>query len=134
NIDIRTLDAGTVAAYAGPGKMLSTRDFLLNVIPSTMVDAFAKGEILQVLLIAILFGIALQQFGARSNPLFPVIEKLSELLFAIVKLVMYAAPLGAFGAMAFTVGAYGVQSLLSLAKLMGTFYLTCLAFIFGVLG
>ena len=134
NVDVRTLDAGAVTAYAGPGKMQSTKDFLLNVIPTTIVDAFAKGEILQVLLIAILFGIALQQLGARENALFPYVEKLSEALFAIVKLIMYAAPIGAFGAMAFTVGAYGVQSLLSLGKLMATFYLTCLAFIFGVLG
>jgi len=134
NVDVRALDAGAVAAYTGPGKMLSTRDFLLNIIPTTLIDAFAKGEILQVLLVAILCGIALQQLGARRNPLFPVLERVSEVLFAIVKLVMYVAPIGAFGAMAFTVGAYGLHTLLSLAKLMGTFYLTCLAFIFGVLG
>jgi aerobic C4-dicarboxylate transport protein len=134
NVDVRTLDASTVSAYAGPGKMQSTKDFLLNIIPTTIVDAFAKGEILQVLLIAILFGIALQQLGARENPLVPLIEKLSEALFAVIRLIMYVAPIGAFGAMAFTVGAYGIQSLLSLGKLMATFYLTCLAFIFGVLG
>jgi aerobic C4-dicarboxylate transport protein len=134
NVDVRTLDASVVSAYAGPGKMQSTKDFLLNVIPTTIVDAFAKGEILQVLLIAILFGIALQQLGARENPLVPLIEKFSEALFAVIRLIMYVAPIGAFGAMAFTVGAYGIQSLLSLGKLMATFYLTCLAFIFGVLG
>jgi aerobic C4-dicarboxylate transport protein len=134
NVDVKALDSGAVSAYAGPGKMQSTKDFLLNVIPTTIVDAFAKGEILQVLLIAILFGVAVQQLGARENALFPYIEKVSEALFAVVKLIMYAAPIGAFGAMAFTVGAYGIQSLLSLGKLMATFYLTCLAFIFGVLG
>ncbi|MDE3168023.1 MAG: dicarboxylate/amino acid:cation symporter [Acidobacteriota bacterium] len=134
NVDARTLDAGAVSAYAGPGKMQSTRDFLLNVIPTTLVDAFAKGEILEVLFIAILFGIALQRLGARENALFPLIEKTSEALFAVVRLIMYAAPLGAFGAMAFTVGAYGIGSLLSLGRLMATFYLTCVAFIFGVLG
>src|SRR5262249_45749636 len=134
NVDVRTLDAGSVAAYAGPGKMQSTKDFILNIIPTTIVDAFAKGEILQVLLLAILFGVAVQQLGARENALFPYIEKASETLFAVVKLIMYVAPVGAFGAMAFTVGAYGVQSLLALGKLMATFYLTCLAFIFGVLG
>ncbi|MBS1859487.1 MAG: dicarboxylate/amino acid:cation symporter [Acidobacteria bacterium] len=134
NVDVRTLDVGAVSAYAGPGKMQSTRDFLLNIIPTTLLDAFAKGEILQVLFIAILFGIALQRLGARENALFPYIEKISEALFAVVRIIMYAAPLGAFGAMAFTVGAYGVQSLLSLGRLMATFYLTCLAFIFGVLG
>jgi aerobic C4-dicarboxylate transport protein len=134
NVDVHTLDAGAISAYAGPGKMQSTRDFLLNVIPSAFVDAFAKGEILQVLLIAVLFGIGLQRLGARENPLFVVVEKFSDVLFAMVKLIMYVAPIGAFGAMAFTVGAYGIQSLLSLGKLMATFYLTCLAFIFLVLG
>lgn len=134
NVDVRTLDAGSVSAYAGPGKMQSTKDFILNIIPTTIVDAFAKGEILQVLLLAILFGVAVQQLGARDNALFPYIEKASEALFAVVKLIMYVAPIGAFGAMAFTVGAYGIQSLLSLGKLMATFYLTCLAFIFGILG
>jgi aerobic C4-dicarboxylate transport protein len=134
NVDVKTLDAGAVAAYAGPGKMKSTTDFLLNVIPSTFLDAFAKGEILQVLFLAILFGIALQHLGSRGNVVFQVIERFSEILFAIVKMIMYVAPIGAFGAMAFTVGAYGVGSLLSLAKLMGTFYLTCVAFVFLVLG
>jgi aerobic C4-dicarboxylate transport protein len=134
NVDIATLDSGAVSAYAGPGKLQTTKDFLLGIIPTTMVDAFAKGEILQVLLIAVLFGIALQQFGARKSVLFEVIEKLSEVLFGIVKIIMYAAPIGAFGAMAFTVGSYGLQSLLALGKLMGTFYLTCLAFVFIVLG
>jgi aerobic C4-dicarboxylate transport protein len=134
NVDVRTLDSSAVSAYAGPGKMQSTKDFLLGVIPNTFVDAFSKGEILQVLLLAILCGIALQRLGARSNPLFHLIEEASELLFKIVKFIMYAAPLGAFGAMAFTIGAYGTGTLLSLAKLMGTFYLTCLAFIFLVLG
>ena len=134
NVDVRTLDASAVTAYAGPGKMQTTKDFLLNVIPMTVVDAFAKGEILQVLLISVLFGIALQRLGARSNLIFSIIEKLSELLFAVVGMIMRAAPIGAFGAMAFTVGSYGLKSLLALARLMGTFYLTCLAFIFVVLG
>lgn len=134
NVDVKTLDATAVAAYAGPGKMESVKDFLLHLIPVTIVDAFAKGEILQVLLIAILFGIALQKIGGRVSVVYALIEKLSELLFAIVKMIMILAPLGAFGAMAFTVGAYGLASLLSLAKLMGTFYLTCLLFVFIVLG
>jgi aerobic C4-dicarboxylate transport protein len=134
NVDVRSLDLGAVSAYATPGKMQSTKDFLLGVIPSTFFDAFAKGEVLQVLVLAVLFGVALQKLGARQNLLFRGIEKFSELLFAIVKLIMYAAPIGAFGAMAFTIGSYGLHSLLSLAKLMGTFYLTCLGFIFGVLG
>lgn len=134
NVDVKTLDTSAVAAYAGPGKMESVKDFLLHIIPTTMVDAFAKGEILQVLLIAVLFGVALQQVGGRVSNVFALIEKTSELLFAIVKMIMVVAPIGAFGAMAFTVGNYGLGSLLSLAKLMGTFYLTCLVFVFVVLG
>jgi aerobic C4-dicarboxylate transport protein len=114
--------------------MQSTREFLLNIIPSTFVDAFSRGEILQVLLIAILFGVALQRLGSRNNALFVMIEKFSDVLFTMIKFIMYLAPIGAFGAMAFTVGAYGIASLLSLGKLMATFYLTCLAFIFLVLG
>jgi aerobic C4-dicarboxylate transport protein len=134
NADPKTLDAGAVSAYTGGAKMESTKDFLLHIVPSTFVDAFAKGEILQVLFLAVLFGIALQRLGGRANLVFQLIEKASDVLFGIVKLIMYAAPIGAFGAMAFTVGAYGLRSLLSLAKLMGSFYLTCLVFIFLVLG
>jgi len=134
NVDPATLDSSAVASYAGPGKMQSTKDFLLGIIPHSFFDAFARGEILQVLLLAILCGVALQRLGARSHPLFGLIEQASEMFFAVVKLIMYAAPIGAFGAMAFTIGAYGAGTLFSLAKLMGTFYLTCLAFIFGVLG
>jgi aerobic C4-dicarboxylate transport protein len=134
NVDVRTLDSSAISAYTGPGKMQTTKDFLLNVIPTTFVDAFAKGEILQVLFIAVLFGVALQQLNARANAVFGFIEKFAEILFAIVAIIMKAAPVGAFGAMAFTVGAYGIGSLLSLAKLMATFYLTCLAFVFLILG
>jgi len=104
------------------------------VIPSTFFEAFARGEILQVLFIAVLFGIALQRLGARRKAVLDVVHGFSEVLFAIVRILMKAAPLGAFGAMAFTVGAYGLASLLSLGKLMGTFYLTCLGFVFLVLG
>jgi len=134
NIDAKTLNAASIAEYARPGKMGSTQDFLLHIIPTTFVDAFAKGEILQILFLALIFGIALQRIGGRESFVFKLIEQTSELFFGIVKIIMYAAPIGAFGAMAFTVGAYGLGSLLSLAKLMGTFYLTCLVFIFGVLG
>jgi aerobic C4-dicarboxylate transport protein len=134
NADLRTLDTSALAAYAGPGKMTSVKDFILNIIPTTFVDAFTKGEILQVLLLAVLFGIALQQLGARARIVTEVIEKVSAVLFGIVGLIMKVAPIGAFGAMAFTVGAYGLGSLLSLSKLMGTFYLTCVLFIFLVLG
>ena len=134
NIDVSTLDTKGIAAYTAPGKMTSTTDFLLNVIPSTVVDAFAKGEILQVLLIAVLFGFALHKFGGRGTMVFDFIEKFSHVLFVIVGYLMKVAPIGAFGAMAFTIGKYGVGSLVQLGQLMATFYATCLIFIFVVLG
>ena len=134
NIDVSTLDTKGIAAYTAPGKMTSTTDFVLNVIPSTVVDAFAKGEILQVLLIAVLFGFALHKFGGRGTMVFDFIEKFSHVLFVIVGYIMKVAPIGAFGAMAFTIGKYGVGSLVQLGQLMATFYATCLIFIFVVLG
>jgi aerobic C4-dicarboxylate transport protein len=134
NVDIKTLDTGSVSAYAGQGKMMGTVDLLLNIIPSTFVDAFAKGEILQVLLLAVLFGVALQHLGTRGETVLHLIEKLSAILFEIVRMIMWVAPIGAFGAMAFTIGKYGVITLLSLAKLMATFYITCLLFVFLILG
>ena len=134
NVDAASLDSKAVAAYTGPGKMQSTTEFLLAVIPNTVVDAFAKGEMLQVLLFSMLFGFALHQFGGRGTLVFDFIEKSSHVLFAIVGFIMKLAPIGAFGAMAFTIGKYGLASLVPLAKLMGTFYATCLIFIFLVLG
>jgi len=134
NVDPATLDTKGVSAYTKPGQMQSTTEFLLNVIPSTVFDAFAKGEILQVLLFAVLFGFALHKFGGRGTLVFDWIEKSSHVLFTIVGYIMKVAPIGAFGAMAFTIGKYGVDSLVSLGKLMGTFYLTCLVFILVVLG
>jgi aerobic C4-dicarboxylate transport protein len=134
NVDIRSLDTGAVSAYAGQGKMLGVVDILLNIIPSTFVDAFAKGEILQVLLLAVLFGIGLQHLGTRGEAVTQLIEKISAVLFEMVRIIMRAAPIGAFGAMAFTIGKYGLGTLLSLAKLMATFYVTCLLFVFVILG
>ncbi len=134
NIDPKSLDTQGISAYTAPGKMQSTTEFLLNIIPSTVFDAFAKGEILQVLLFAVLFGFALHKFGGRGTLVFDFIEKTSHVLFSIVGIIMKLAPIGAFGAMAFTIGKYGAGSLLSLGKLMGTFYITCLLFIFVVLG
>jgi aerobic C4-dicarboxylate transport protein len=134
NVDARSLDAASVAVYSDPKKMQSVSDFLLNVIPTTVVDAFAKGEILQVLLFAVLFGFALQRLGKRAAPMLTFIDALSQVLFGIVSAVMRLAPLGAFGAMAATIGKYGSHSLLSLGFLMGCFYATCLLFIFVGLG
>ena len=123
----------TVEGYAKTG-LGSTTDFFLNIIPSTIVDAFAKGEMLQVLLFAVMFGFALHRFGGRGTLIFDFIEKFSHVLFVIIGYVMKVAPIGAFGAMAFTIGKYGIDSLWSLGKLMGTFYATCFFFIFIVLG
>ena len=134
NVDPASLDTKQVAQYTGPGKMQGTVDFLLAIIPNTVIDAFAKGEILQVLLFSVLFGFALHRFGGRGTLVFDWIEKASHVLFTIVGYIMRVAPIGAFGAMAFTIGKYGVGSLVSLGKLMGTFYLTCLVFILIVLG
>lgn len=134
NIDPNTIDAKSIAAYTAPGKMQGTVDFIMHIIPTTLVDAFAKGEILQVLLVAVLFGFALHSMGERGRIVFDMVDKVSHVFFNIVGMIMRLAPIGAFGAMAFTIGKYGVDSLLSLGKLMGTFYLTCLLFIFVVLG
>jgi aerobic C4-dicarboxylate transport protein len=134
NIDPASLDTKQVAQFTGPGKMQGTVDFLLAIIPNTVIDAFAKGEILQVLLFSVLFGFALHKFGGRGTLVFDMIEKTSHVLFSIVGIIMRVAPIGAFGAMAFTIGKYGIDSLVQLGKLMGTFYATCLFFIFVVLG
>ena len=132
NINPLTLDSSAVPSGQ---KLASTKEFLLNVIPQTLVDAFARGEILQVLLLAVLFGIALQQWtGIGKQRVTQLIEDLSQVLFRIVGLIMRAAPIGAFGAMAYTVGSNGPRALLSMGKLMGTFYLTCVLFVFLVLG
>ncbi|HTK25350.1 MAG TPA: dicarboxylate/amino acid:cation symporter [Pyrinomonadaceae bacterium] len=134
NIDPATLDTKAIAAYAEPGKLQSGTDFLINVIPTSVVDAFAKGEILQVLFFSVLFGFALHKFGGKNSLVFNLIEKTSHVLFQIVSIIMKVAPIGAFGAMAFTIGTYGLGSLANLAKLMATFYITCVIFIFVVLG
>ncbi|MES3006638.1 MAG: dicarboxylate/amino acid:cation symporter [Pseudomonadota bacterium] len=134
NIDPATLDASSVATYATTAENQSTVDFLLNVIPTTVVDAFARGEILQVLLFSLLFGFALHAMGETGKPVFNFIDTLSHVLFRIIGYIMKVAPIGAFGAMAFTIGRYGVESLISLGALMLCFYATCLLFVFVVLG
>lgn len=134
HIDPASLDQQSITKYTAPDQMQSTTDFLLNVIPSSVFDAFARGDMLQVLFFSILFGFALQRLGGRQNLIFGYVEKSSEVLFAIVHMLMKVAPIGAFGAMAFTIGKYGIATLWSLAGLMATFYITCLVFIFVVLG
>lgn len=134
HINPSTLDMSSVSAFAQSGTSHSTVDFFMNIIPSTITASFAEGDILQVLFVSILFGFALQKLGGQKNPVFKLIEKISHILFLLVGWIMKVAPIGAFGAMAFTVGKYGIDSLLPLAKLMGAFYATCLIFIFLVLG
>ena len=134
NVNPATLDTHAIAQYTDKTKSLSTVDFLMNIIPNTFVDAFAKGEILQVLFIAILFGFALSMLGERGRPLTRFIDDMSHAIFGVVNIIMKAAPIGAFGAMAFTIGKYGVKSLIPLASLVGSFYLTCFLFVVIVLG
>ena len=128
------LDVKAVAAYATASQSLSTTDFLLNIIPNTVVDAFARGEVLQVLLFSVLFGLALVTLGRPARPLVALLEHVSHALFAIIDMLMRMAPIGAFGAMAFTIGRYGIGSLVSLGQLMLAVYGTCALFIFVVLG
>ena len=134
NVDPTTLDTKGIAQYAAPGKMQTTTDFLLSIIPTSVVDAFAKGDMLQVLFFSLLFGYALHAFGEKGKPVFIFIERLSHVFFGIVNVIMKAAPIGAFGAMAFTIGKHGIGSLAQLAQLMGAFYLTCVVFVVFVLG
>jgi aerobic C4-dicarboxylate transport protein len=134
NVSAANLDAKAVADYAGQAKAQSVTDFLLHIIPTTVIDAFTKGDILQVVFIAILFGLALSAIGDRGKPLVALLDSLTQAVFAIVSILMRLAPIGAFGAMAFTVGKYGLASLGPLAKLIGTFYLTSAVFVLVVLG
>ena len=134
NVDVSALDIKNLSAYTDGIKNHNSVEFLLNVIPASVVDAFAKGEILQVLLFSILFGFSLAAMKETGAEVVTFINKLATVLFGIVETIMKLAPIGAFGAMAFTIGKYGITSLAPLAKLMGSFYLTCLLFIFIVLG
>jgi aerobic C4-dicarboxylate transport protein len=134
NADPATIDTRNIASFTSAAKSQSTVEFLLNIIPNTVVDAFAKGEILQVLLFSVLFGLALSAAGEKGRPVVKFIDEFAHALFIVVGFIMRAAPIGAFGAMAFTIGKYGLASLVPLAKLMGSFYLTCLIFIIVVLG
>ena len=134
NVNPATLDSKAVAEYAGQAKAQSVTDFLIHIIPTTVFDAFAKGDILQVLLVSLLFGFALSLAGSRGKPLVDFLDTLTRIVFGVVALLMRFAPLGAFGAMAFTIGKYGLASLGPLAKLMATLYITALFFVVVVLG
>jgi aerobic C4-dicarboxylate transport protein len=132
NVNAATLDPAAVSQYAGSGKATSTVDFLLNIIPDTFVNAFAKGEILQVLLVSILVGLALAAVK-EGKSLIGAVDTVSHVLFGVVAFIMKAAPLGAFGAMAFTIGKYGLRSLLPLGSVILCMSLTSLFFVFVVL-
>jgi len=134
NVTAANLDAKAVADYAGQAKAQSVTDFLLHIIPTTVVDAFAKGDILQVVFVAILFGLALSALGERGKPLVTLLDSLTQTVFGIVNMLMRFAPIGAFGAMAFTVGKYGIASLGPLAKLIAAFYITSILFVLVILG
>jgi aerobic C4-dicarboxylate transport protein len=134
NINPATLDAKAIADYAGQAKAQNVPDFIMHIIPSTVVDAFAKGDILQVLLISILFGFALSVIGPRSKTLLEMLDAMTQAVFGVVNIMMKLAPLGAFGAMAFTVGKFGLASLGPLLKLIVAFYITSLLFVLVVLG
>jgi len=134
NADPATLNAHEVSAYAGQAKAQTLTDFLMHIIPTTVVDAFAKGDILEVLFVALLFGFALSAAGPRGRPLLDLVNSLTQVVFRIVGIVMKFAPIGAFGAMAFTVGKYGIASLGPLAKLILTFYVTSIVFVLVVMG
>ncbi len=134
HIDPSTLDASGIAAYAAAGEKQSTIQFLLHIIPNTIVGAFAEGEILQVLFFSVLFGYALHRIGDYGRRVFEFIESISQVLFSIMGVVMKVAPIGALGAMAFTIGKYGVGSLVQLGYLMLCFYFTCVVFVLGILG
>ncbi|MEE7449048.1 C4-dicarboxylate transporter DctA [Methylobacterium radiotolerans] len=134
HIDPKSLDPKAVATYAGKAKEQSIVDFLMNIIPTTAVGAFAGGEILQVLFFSVLFGFGLAFLGDRGKPVLDIIKVLSEAIFGVVNIIMKVAPIGAFGAMAFTIGKYGISSLANLAYLVGAFYLTSAIFVLVVLG
>jgi len=134
NVNVATLDAKAVADYAGQAKAQSVTEFLMHIIPTTVFDAFAKGDILEVVFVSMLFGFALSAAGARARPLLELVDSLTSVVFGVTKILMQFAPIGAFGAMAYTVGKFGLASLGPLARLIGTFWLTSVLFVIIVLG
>jgi aerobic C4-dicarboxylate transport protein len=134
NVDPSTLDTKAIQGFTAKAGEMGIVDYILHIIPNTVVGAFAEGEILQVLLIAVLFAFGLQFLGERGKPLVKIIDDTSHVFFGIVGIIMKVAPIGAFGAMSFTVGKYGIVTLLSLGQLLMAFYATCFVFVFVVLG
>ncbi len=134
NVDPTALNASAITSFVTQASSQSAAGFLLHIIPDTLLSAFTRGDVLQILLVAVLFGSALTMLGERARAVLAFIEKISQVFFGIVRLITRVAPLGAFGAMAFTVGQYGLASLLPMIKLIGTFYLTAVLFVTFVLG
>ncbi len=134
NVNPATLDAHAVADYAGQAKAQTVTDFLMHIIPTTVVDAFAKGDILEVVFVSILFGFAMSAAGEHAKPLVTLLESLTKVVFRMVNIVMRFAPIGAFGAMAFTIGKYGLASLGPLLRLIASFWITSILFVFIVFG
>lgn len=134
NVDPSSLDASAISVYADQAQSQGIVAFLLDVIPASVIGAFAGGNILQVLLFAVLFGFSLHHIGEKGKTIFNIIDGFSHVIFGIINMIMKLAPIGAFGAMAFTIGKYGIGSLVQLGQLIASFYLTCLLFIFLVLG
>jgi aerobic C4-dicarboxylate transport protein len=134
NVNAASLDAKAVADYAGQAKAQGVTEFLMHIIPTTVTDAFAKGDILQVVFVSILFGFALSTAGTYAKPIVTLLESLTQVVFRVVNILMLFAPIGAFGAMAFTIGKYGFASLGPLVKLIATFWVTSILFVLIVLG
>ena len=134
NIDAATLDAKSVETYITQSKNQTVWDFILNIIPENIVNAISNNNLLQVLLFSVLMGLALSKIKEKAVPLLKGIQSLEDALFAIIRMIMKLAPVGAFGAMAFTIGKYGLGSLTSLGQLMASFYITCILFVVLVLG
>lgn len=134
NADPASLDAGAVANYAGAAKAQTISDYLMQIIPTTVIDAFARGNILSVVFVSLLFGFALSALGSRGKPVVDVLDGITHMVFGVINIVMRVAPIGAFGAMAFTVGRYGLSSLGPLAQLIATFWITSAMFVLVVLG
>jgi len=134
NVDVSTINASVIEPYVKQTSAVGFVPFLMNIIPNTFVGAFAEGHILQVLFLSVMCGFALIWLGDKAKPMTDVLEVAAKMVFGLVRIVMWAAPLGAFGAIAFTVGKFGVGSLSSLGKLIGGFYVTCIIFIAIVLG
>jgi aerobic C4-dicarboxylate transport protein len=134
NVDPKTFDASMVASYVNQAKSLTITDFLVNIIPTTFIDPFVKGEVLQILFVAVLFGLALCQIGDRAKPLVSILDQVAKALFAMVRVIMYFAPIGAGAAIAFTVGKFGIKTLIDLGQFVFAVFAVCLGFIVVVFG